>query len=106
MSQAIAANIEILGKSYQIRCPESELPSLQRAAQFLEERMKYLRDHANVLSLDRLAIITALNMANQLLTIEHEKAEQIHAINQRLHELQAKIERVVTPPPHVQLEFA
>ena len=39
MSKIVSATIEILGKFYPIRCPESELQSLQEAALFLNEKM-------------------------------------------------------------------
>jgi cell division protein ZapA len=93
------ATVEILGKSYQIKCPTSELQSLQRAANRLDEQMRALRDSSNILSIDRIAIITALNVVNQMLTFEQ-------SIQQKLHELESKLDRVLSPAPEEQLAFA
>ena len=97
--QLTAATVEILGKSYQIKCPTSELHSLQRAALRLDEQMRALRDASNILSIDRIAIITALNVVNQMLTFEQ-------SIQQKLHELESKLDRMLLPAPEEQLELA
>jgi cell division protein ZapA len=71
IKQAATASIEILGKTYQIKCHAHEVSSLQKAAEFLEEKMRVTRDGAGVLSIDRIAVITALNIAHQFLNLEN-----------------------------------
>ena len=85
-------SIEILGKAYQIKCPASEIDSLQSAAQYLDDKMRHLREQGGAMSLERLAIIAALNVVHQLLTWEQQKDSQAQAINQRLYALQHRIE--------------
>ncbi len=45
-----------------------------------------------VLSIDRVAIITALNIVHQLLSLEQQKNQQMEILNRRLANLQTKIE--------------
>lgn len=99
------ASIKIMDKVYQIKCPESEINSLQQAAQYLEEKMRVMRD-AGVLSADRIAIITALNIVHQLLTLEQQKNITFQSINQRLQSLQSKVESALAQTAQLELQSA
>jgi cell division protein ZapA len=102
MSDTKDASIEILGRVYQFKCPEAELSSLQRAAQYLEEKMRQTRE-SGALSMDRIAVVTALNVVHQLLTLEQQKNHHFQIINQRLNHLQNKVEEALAYSE--QLEF-
>jgi cell division protein ZapA len=95
--------IEILGKSYQIKCPPSEIDSLQQAAAYLEEKMRITRDVAGVLSIDRIAVVTALNIAHQFVNQENQKNNYLR-MEQGLKTLQNKLENALHP--HAQLELS
>lgn len=97
--------IEIMGKTYQISCPESEINSLQCAAQYLEEKMRLMRE-SGILSFDRIVIITALNITHQLLMLEQKKNERTQVINQRLTELKNKIESALAHSMPMELQSA
>jgi len=60
-------NIKILEKEYQISCPVSERVALLNSAELLNTRMREIRDSGKVIGLDRIAVMAALNMANELL---------------------------------------
>jgi cell division protein ZapA len=85
------ASIEILGKNYQIHCPVAEINALQRSAQYLEAKMRVMRE-SGVVNIDKVAIITALNIVHQLMTLEQQKNQQMEILNRRLASLQSKIE--------------
>jgi len=101
----VGASVEIMGKTYQVKCPQAEIKSLQRAAQYLEEKMRIMRE-TGILSIDRVAIITALNIVHQLLMVEQQKNHHFQSINQRLHDLQAKVEQALTPNSQMELQTA
>jgi cell division protein ZapA len=60
-------NIKILEKEYQISCPASERVALLNSAELLNTRMREIRDSGKVIGLERIAVMAALNMANELL---------------------------------------
>jgi len=91
-TKSVHSNIEILGKFYPIRCTEAELPALQEAAAYLNEQMKEVQASGKAINLERIAIITALNMANQILNINQQKSGLMDKINHRLVGLQEKLE--------------
>ena len=94
-SESVGTSVEIMGKIYEIKCPQTEILSLQSAARYLEEQMQAIRRSGNALSVDRIAIVTALNIVHQLLTSEEQKNYHLQSINQRLHALQNKVENAL-----------
>jgi len=67
--------------------------------------MRLIRE-SGILNLDRVAIITALNVVHQLLTLEQQKNQHAHAINQRLMALQAKVENALSQNATMELQPA
>ncbi|HYW91135.1 MAG TPA: cell division protein ZapA [Gammaproteobacteria bacterium] len=59
--------IRILGKEYQVACAEDERQDLLDSAQHLNDRMRQIRDQGKVVGLDRIAVMAALNLANEVL---------------------------------------
>ncbi len=104
--EMVNMEVEIMGKTYQIKCPEAEAHSLKNSAQYLEEKMRDMRDNGNVLSIDRLAVITALNVVHQLLTLEHQKLVQGQSLKQRISHIQSRIETALAKNAQMELESA
>ena len=103
MNDVAGTSVEIFGKVYHIKCPEEEVNALQRAALYLEEKMRLMRE-SGVLSADRVAIITALNVVHQLFMLEQQKNQYAQSMNQRLQALQRKVENALTRHPQLELE--
>jgi cell division protein ZapA len=60
-------NVKILEKEYQISCPAEERKDLVDCADLLNAKMREIRDSGKVVGLDRIAVMAALNMANELI---------------------------------------
>ncbi len=60
-------SIRILEKEYHVSCPPEERAALLDSAEFLNRRMREIRDSGKVVGLDRIAVMAALNFANDLL---------------------------------------
>jgi cell division protein ZapA len=65
-------SVRILEKEYQVSCPASERTDLLDSAEVLTAKMREIRDSGKVVGLDRIAVMAALNMANELL---HSRAQ-------------------------------
>ena len=83
--------ISIMNKEFQVACPEGEEEALQRAARYLSEQMQVIRQSGKVVGMDRIAIMTALNMSHELLsgqskvqTSQDYAKLRIRALNDRL----------------------
>ena len=60
-------SVRILDKEYQVACPANERTDLLDSAEALNSQMLEIRDSGRVVGLDRIAVMAALNMANDLL---------------------------------------
>ncbi len=101
--KTVNTTIEILGKKYPIRCLENEVSSLQQAAIFLNQQMKEVQDSGKAINVERIAIITALNIAFRFLQADAQKNTFSSQINQRIAQIQGKLESVLGG--HSQAEF-
>ena len=71
MSEMFAhVNVKILEKEYQISCPADERKALLDSAEMLNAKMREIRDSGKVVGLDRIAVMAALNLANDLISTD------------------------------------
>ena len=95
MTDAQPINISILDTDYKVACPPGEQSALLESAKFLDSKMREVRDTGNIMGSERIAVITALNMANDLLkssTVDKELGQELPP---RLKDLESKISRVL-----------
>jgi len=69
--QTAQVSVRILDKEYQVACPAEERTDLLDSAEILNIKMREIRDGGRIVGLDRIAVMAALNMANDLI---HAKA--------------------------------
>jgi cell division protein ZapA len=95
MTDAQPINISILDKDYKVACPPGEQSALLESAKFLDNKMREIRDSGNIMGSERIAVITALNMANDLLRSSNVDKEIGQELPPRLKDLENKISRVL-----------
>lgn len=69
-------DVAILGREYRIACRESEREALMQSVAHLDSRMREIRDNGKVTGIDRIAVMAALNLANELLRERNESASR------------------------------
>jgi cell division protein ZapA len=90
-SDVARISVRILEKEYFVACPHDERSDLLDSAEFLNGKMREVRDGGKVVGLDRIAVIAALNLANDLLRaqkkdrkIEEQFGTRIRALRERV----------------------
>ena len=63
-----AIEIHILGRPYKVACTREQESALVMAADYLDQKMREIRDEAKVIGAERIAIMAGLNMAHDLLS--------------------------------------
>lgn len=93
MSEAepVRVSVRILDKDYHVACPPDEKEDLLRSAAFLNTRMREIRDSGKVVGTDRIAVLAALNTANELLKLK-SRADREAAVGVRLKQMRDKVE--------------
>lgn len=60
-----SVSVSILDRDYLVACPPGERDALHAAARLLDSRLRELRQHSRSATLERLAIMAALNLAHE-----------------------------------------
>ncbi|CAN7695989.1 cell division protein ZapA [Duganella sp. Dugasp56] len=84
----IQLDVTIMGASYRLVCKEDEERALREAAAFLDKKMTSIRDAGKVKGNDRIAVMAALGMAAEFLSV---KAPQGPLSDMSILEVQTKI---------------
>lgn len=96
MSENIKSlSVKLLGKEYQINCPKGQESELIDAALYLDQRMLDTRNKGGIYGLERIAIMTALNLTHELLSQSYAKQATASEINTRLQQLHDKIDQAL-----------
>ena len=84
-------SVKILDKEYQVACPPEEVDALTASARYLDAQMSEIRDTGKVFGLDRIAVMAALNIANELLSSKGRVDELSDVMQDRVHSLAERV---------------
>ncbi len=93
--KATAVNVKILGKEYPIACSPEEKDELLSSAQYLDKKMREIRDQGRIVGLDKIAIMAALNIAHERTQIQLEKRSSSENFSEHLNKLSKKIDTLL-----------
>lgn len=85
-------SVRILEKEYQVACPASERTDLLDSAEILNEKMREIRDSGKVVGLDRIAVMAALNITNELLHAQARDKQLEGSVGIRLRNLTERLD--------------
>ncbi len=60
--------ISLLGREFRVGCPEGEQKQLMASVEYLNRKLKEVRDTGKVVGNERIAIMAALNIAHELMS--------------------------------------
>jgi len=60
----VTLDVSLLGRDYKAACKEDEQAELKDAVAFLERRMREIREGSKTSSVERIAVMAALNLAH------------------------------------------
>ena len=93
MNQEMArVSVRILEKDYHVACPIEERAALLDSAEFLSRKMKEIRDTGKIVGLDRIAVMAALNLANELLVAQRRDALLGTGVTDRVRAMRERVE--------------
>ena len=73
MSEQETISISIFDKSFKVSCPPDEVQALRDSAHYLDKKMREVKSARTVMGLDRVAVMAALNIVNELLTATRDR---------------------------------
>ena len=96
MSESKPVNVTILDKDYLISCTDEEREQLHTAVTYLNMKMKEVKDSGKIVGSERIAVMTALNIAHELLAHKRENDHYTNSVDSMLRRLQNKIDEALT----------
>ncbi len=85
-------SLRLLDREYQVACPAEERSDLLDSAEYLDAKMKEVRDSGKVVGLDRIAVISALNIANELIKLRRNGSSVESDVGAKLKSLRERVE--------------
>ena len=95
--------VRVLDRDYDVACPVEERTALLDSAEFLDARMREIRDSGKVVGLDRIAVIAALNLANELLRLKRDSVSVDCDVPVRLRALRDRVEAALDKGQQLEL---
>ena len=97
-------DITILGRTYKVACEEGERDALLRTAAYLDAKMGEIRNAGKVSGTERIAVMAALNITNELLRERKvppppssvaSESPDTSAVQRRIQSMQAAIDQAL-----------
>ena len=100
-----ALDVHIMGRSYKVTCPDEERESLLQAVAYLDQKMGEIKSSGRVASVERIAVMAALNIAHELLEARTPRAApssgadsfDIAELKRRMAAMQATLDQALAP---------
>lgn len=101
---AKGVTINVMGREFRVAAPGGEERQLVASVEFLNKKMREIRDTGKVVGNERIAIMAALNIAHEYLQLQagHKPARGGHAdtdselVRRKMSEFEGIIEKALT----------
>jgi cell division protein ZapA len=87
--------VKILDRELRIACPEEERGELLDAVAYLDKRMREIRDAGKIASVERIALMAALNITHELLGMKVGRGIDLSDFKRRMNSMQAAIDQAL-----------
>ena len=88
-------NVVIMDREFTIACKKNDREDLLEAAAHLDKQLRVVQAQSKVVGLEHCAVITALNLSNELLQLRRN-SQVPGDLNARLQALTTRVERAVS----------
>jgi len=90
----VSVKVHIMEKEYQIQCEPDEKSQLIRAAVDVDSRMREARGAGANISIEKAAVLSALNLANELQGAS-DNSDMLETVSTSIVDMKARIDRVL-----------
>ena len=96
-------SVRLLDREYQVACPADERSDLLDSAEYLDTKMREVRDGGKVVGLDRIAVISALNLANELIKLRRNGSVVDSDVGSKIRTLRERVESALEKGQQLEL---
>ncbi|HZW26576.1 MAG TPA: cell division protein ZapA [Gallionella sp.] len=88
-------DVKILDRELRVACPEDEREELLDAVAYLDKKMREIRDTGKVASVERIALMAALNITHELLTTRVGRGFDLAEFKRRMDRMETAIDQAL-----------
>ena len=95
-TRAKTLDVSIMGRNYRVTCADDEREALLAAVAYVDQKMTEIKTASKVAGTERIAVMTALNIANELLSIKIGSGFDIAELKRRMNSVQSKLDQALS----------
>jgi cell division protein ZapA len=95
-TKAKTVDVSIMGRSYRVTCADDEREALLTAVAYVDKKMTEIKAASKVAGTERIAVMAALNIANELLSIKLGSGFDIAELKRRMNSVQSKLDQALS----------
>lgn len=95
-TKAKALDVSIMGRSYRVTCADDEREALLAAVAYVDKKMTEIKAASKVAGTERIAVMAALNIANELLSVKLGSGFDIAELKRRMNSVQSKLDQALS----------
>ena len=92
---AKTVEVELLGRTYRGACEDNEREALMQAVAYLDGKMSEIRRAGKVMGAERIAVMAALNVAHELLSVRLGSGFDLGQAKRRISEIETRLEEAI-----------
>jgi cell division protein ZapA len=94
--KAKALDVNIMGRNYRVTCADDEREALLAAVAYVDKKMTEIKAASKVAGTERIAVMAALNIANELLSVRLGGGFDIAELKRRMNLVQSKLDQALS----------
>lgn len=93
--EATGLDVNIMGREFRVSCTEEERRDLLKAVDYLNAKMREIRDTGRIIGVERIAIMAALNITHEYLSTRMDGGFDVGEFKRRMLSMQATIDQAM-----------
>jgi cell division protein ZapA len=94
--KAKTLDVSIMGRSYRVTCADDEREALLASVAYVDKKMTEIKAASKVAGTERIAVMAALNIANELLSVKLGGSFDIAELKRRMNSVQSKLDQALS----------
>lgn len=97
MNTSNHCTIQLMNKSYKIKCPIEEMENLQLAAKKLNATISQKKSQFKTLDATQILLLAALDLSHELINQEQKQLQQREQLTEFIHSLETRLQNAIEP---------
>ena len=95
MAEPKTVEVNLLGRSYRVACDDHEREALMQAVAYLDGKMNEIRKAGKVMGAERIAVMAALNVAHELLSVKLGGGFDVGLAKRRILDIESQLDEAI-----------